>query len=59
MNASLQGLLHDTLVVSGHVESCAIFKKKDFSIVAASIGYQVYSKQPGLLQILGTRRASS
>ncbi len=38
---NMQALLHDTLVASGHVESCAIFKKKDSSTVATSIGYQV------------------
>lgn len=39
---NLQSLLHDTLLASGHVESCAVFKKKDFAVTAASIGYQVF-----------------
>ena len=41
-NMNLQSLLHDTLLASGHVESCAVFKKKDFAVTAASIGYQVF-----------------
>lgn len=38
---NFQHLLYDTLVATGHVECCAIFKKRDCSVVATSMGYQV------------------
>ncbi len=37
---TLQSLLHDSLIVTGHVESCTLFKK-DGTIKASSIGYEV------------------
>ena len=40
-NQVLQSLLHDSLLATGHVESCAIFKKKDGAIKSASAGYEV------------------
>ena len=40
---NLQALLHDTLVTTGHVECCAIFKRKDCSVKATSLGYEVSS----------------
>ena len=41
--AVLQSLLHDSLLATGHVESCALFRKKDGSVKAASAGYEVIS----------------
>lgn len=38
---NFQHLLYDTLVATGHVECCAIFKRRDCSVVATSMGYQV------------------
>ena len=40
MNA-LQSLLQESLIASGHVESCTLFKKKDGAIKASSVGYEV------------------
>lgn len=40
MAINLPHVLHETLVVTGHVECCAIFKRKDFSVKATSVGYQ-------------------
>lgn len=37
----LQLLLHDSLLATGHVESCALFRKKDGTVKAASAGYEV------------------
>ncbi|XP_065830975.1 profilin-4-like [Oscarella lobularis] len=37
----LQNLLHDSLIATGHVEQCAVIKRKDSSIKATSIGYAV------------------
>ena len=36
-----QSLLHDSLLATAHVESCALFRKKDGTVKAASAGYQV------------------
>lgn len=47
MNSSdqvvLQSLLHDSLLATGHVESCALFRKKDGTVKASSAGYEVYA----------------
>ncbi len=40
--AVFQSLLHDSLLATAHVESCALFRKKDGSVKAASAGYQVW-----------------
>ena len=40
-SAVFQSLLHDSLLATAHVESCALFRKKDGSVKAASAGYQV------------------
>jgi hypothetical protein len=40
--AVFQSLLHDSLLATAHVESCALFRKKDDSVKAASAGYQVW-----------------
>lgn len=37
----LQSLLHDSLLATGHVESCALFRRKDGTVKAASAGYEV------------------
>ena len=37
---TLQSLLHESLVATGHVESCTLFRK-DGTIKASSIGYEV------------------
>ena len=45
----LQSLLHDSLLATGHVESCALFRKKDGTVKASSAGYEVimYSNKLG------------
>ncbi|XP_064405153.1 profilin-4-like isoform X1 [Halichondria panicea] len=39
---TLQSLLHESLIATGHVESCTLFKK-DRTIKASSIGYEMDS----------------
>nr|WAQ15594.1 profilin 3 [Halisarca dujardinii] len=41
----LQGLVHDCLVKSGHIECAAIIKRGDGSARATSVGYEVTSEQ--------------
>ena len=38
---SLQGLLHDSLVATGHVECCTIIGRRDGAVKASSAGYEV------------------
>lgn len=38
---SLQTLLHDSLIATGHVECSTIIKKKNGSVKASSIGFEV------------------
>lgn len=40
-SANLQGLLHDSLVATGHVECCTIIGRRDGAIKASSAGYEV------------------
>ncbi|XP_041461933.1 profilin-4-like [Lytechinus variegatus] len=35
----LQSLLHDALIATGHVENCAIIRRKDISLRASSAGF--------------------
>ncbi|XP_003729111.1 profilin-4 isoform X2 [Strongylocentrotus purpuratus] len=35
----LQNLLHDALIATGHVENCAIVRRKDISLRASSAGF--------------------
>ncbi|XP_071485145.1 profilin-4-like [Diadema antillarum] len=35
----LQNLLHDALIATGHVENCAIIRRKDISLRASSAGF--------------------
>ena len=37
----LQNLLHDALIATSHVERCALLNKEEYSVRAASVGYQV------------------
>ena len=37
----LQNLLHDSLIATGHVENCAIIRRNDASLRAASVGFVV------------------
>ncbi|XP_064405154.1 profilin-4-like isoform X2 [Halichondria panicea] len=41
---TLQSLLHESLIATGHVESCTLFKK-DRTIKASSIGYEPSPEQ--------------
>lgn len=41
MTINLESVLHETLIATGHVECCAIFRRKDCSVKATSMGYQV------------------
>ena len=37
----LQNLLHDALIATNHVQSCAILKRKDAVLRASSVGFSV------------------
>jgi hypothetical protein len=37
----LQNLLHDALIATAHVERCALLNKEEYTVRAASVGYQV------------------
>ena len=39
---NLQGLLHDSLVATGHVECCTIIGRRDGAVKASSAGYEVW-----------------
>ena len=42
MSVNLQGLLHDSLVATGHVECCTIIGRRDGAVKASSAGYEVW-----------------
>lgn len=37
----LQNLIHDALIATDHVQSCAIIRRKDCSLRASSVGFNV------------------
>ena len=37
----LQNLLHDALIATNHVQSCAIIRRKDVTLRASSVGFNV------------------
>ena len=41
MMNQLQNLLHDSLIATGHVQQCALIKRKDATIKASSVGFTV------------------
>lgn len=41
----LQNLLHDALIATGHVENCAIIRRKDVSLRASSAGFTLSHDQ--------------
>ncbi|KAK2187942.1 hypothetical protein NP493_149g03025 [Ridgeia piscesae] len=41
----LQNLLHDALIATNHVQSCAILKRKDAVLRASSVGFSLASEQ--------------
>ncbi|XP_033100453.1 profilin-4-like [Anneissia japonica] len=41
----LQNLLHDALIGTGHVEHCAIIRRKDTSLRASSAGFTLHNDQ--------------
>lgn len=45
----LQNLLHDALISTEHVQQCAIVRRKDCSIRASSVGFNLYQDQVQLL----------
>ena len=47
-NVNLQGLLHDSLVATGHVECCTIIGRRDGAVKASSAGYEVWWTHPCL-----------
>jgi len=51
MNNQTQTLLHECLVSTGHVESCAAFRRKDVLLRANSNGFMVIS---GLAAIMNS-----
>lgn len=47
--SQLQNLLHDALISTEHVQQCAIVRRKDCSIRASSVGFNLYQDQVQLL----------
>ncbi|XP_045196892.1 profilin-4-like isoform X1 [Mercenaria mercenaria] len=45
----LQNLLHDALISTEHVQQCAIVRRKDCSVRANSVGFNLYQDQVQLL----------
>lgn len=45
----LQNLLHDALIATNHVQSCAILKRKDAVLRASSVGFTVSTSSSSLL----------
>ncbi|XP_064628332.1 profilin-4-like isoform X2 [Lineus longissimus] len=41
----LQNLIHDTLISTDHVQSCAIVNRADASVKASSVGFSLFSDQ--------------
>ncbi|KAK2144047.1 hypothetical protein LSH36_791g01010 [Paralvinella palmiformis] len=41
----LQNLLHDALINTNHVQSCAIIRRKDAALRAASVGFHLHPEQ--------------
>ena len=55
----LQNLLHDALISTDHVSSCAIIRRKDCSLRASSVGFNVSSESQRLLAARASLIASS
>ena len=53
MTINLEQVLHETLIGTGHVECCAVFGRKDCSVRATSMGYQVHSVGVGMRTEVG------
>ncbi|XP_070190084.1 profilin-4-like [Littorina saxatilis] len=47
--SQLQNLLHDALIVTEHVQQCAIVRRKDCLVRAASVGFNLYQDQVQML----------
>ena len=47
----LQNLLHDALIATNHVQSCAIIKRKDAVLRASSVGFTVSIPNSGMRTI--------
>ncbi|XP_052241510.1 profilin-4-like isoform X2 [Dreissena polymorpha] len=45
----LQNLLHDALISTEHVQQCAIVRRKDCSVRASSVGFNLYQDQVQVL----------
>ncbi|WAR08309.1 PROF4-like protein [Mya arenaria] len=45
----LQNLLHDALISTEHVQQCAIVHRKDCSVRASSVGFNLYHDQVQIL----------
>ncbi|KAH9500185.1 Profilin-4 [Bulinus truncatus] len=45
----LSNLLQDALISTGHVHQCAIIRRKDASVRASSLGFNLYPDQVSLL----------
>ncbi|XP_078001434.1 profilin-4-like [Glandiceps talaboti] len=41
----LQNLLHDALIATEHVQNCVIIRRKDSSLRASSVGFNLYAEQ--------------
>ena len=39
--SQLKDLLHDSLISTSHVERCALLDTENYSVKAASVGYEV------------------
>ncbi|XP_076445748.1 profilin-4-like isoform X1 [Babylonia areolata] len=47
--SQLQNLLHDALIASENVQQCAIIRRKDCLVRAASVGFNLYQDQVQML----------
>ncbi|XP_064617120.1 profilin-4-like isoform X2 [Liolophura sinensis] len=45
----LQNLIHDALISTGHVQHCALVRRKDCSIQATSVGFSLNAEQLHML----------
>ncbi|XP_046327904.1 profilin-4-like [Haliotis cracherodii] len=45
----LQNLLHDALISTDHVQQCAIVRRKDCTVRASSVGFNLYPDQVQML----------
>lgn len=54
----LQSLLHDSLIATGHVQQCAIIRRKDTSLRASTVGFSVSLNEQLTEEILKVERGN-